>query len=116
MADAPNMVAVAAPRLRRGLRLFLFYSSAVLLTGLVSLLFADLLWRTGWSASRTVLLVLFIILFLLTAIGCMHGVYGFFLRTFGDNRRITKLKDYGSQNIDGISTAIVFPVYNEDVV
>ena len=48
------------------------------------MLFADLLWRTGWSTSRTVLLVLFVILFLLIAIGCMHGVYGFFLRTFGD--------------------------------
>jgi membrane glycosyltransferase len=74
---------VTPSRLRRGWRLFLFFSSAVLLTGFVSMLFADLLWRTGWSASRTVLLVLFIILFLLTAIGCMHGVYGFFIRTFG---------------------------------
>ncbi len=54
------------------------------------MLFADLLWRTGWSASRTVLLVLFVILFLFAAIGCMHGVFGFFLRTFGDDRRITE--------------------------
>jgi membrane glycosyltransferase len=65
------------PRLRRGLRLFLFFTSALVLTGFVSLLFADLLWRTGWSASRTVLLSLFVILFLLSAVGCMHGVYGF---------------------------------------
>ena len=116
MADAPNITAVAAPRLRRGWRLFLFFSSAVLLTGLVSMLFADLLWRTGWSASRTVLLVLFIILFLLTAIGCMHGVYGFFIRTFGTNRRITALKPFREQNIAGVSTAIIFPIYNEDSV
>src|SRR5208282_4450310 len=46
-------------RVQHGWRLFIFYSSAVLLTGVVSMLFADLLWRTGWSASRTVLLVLF---------------------------------------------------------
>ncbi len=58
------------------------------------MLFADLLWRTGWSASRTLLLVLFIILFLLTAVGCMHGVYGFFIRIFGTNHRITALKNY----------------------
>ncbi len=36
----------ALPRVRRGWRLFIFYSSALLLTGLVSMLFADLLWRT----------------------------------------------------------------------
>ena len=116
MSDAPNISALAAPRLRRGWRLFLFFSSAVLLTGLVSMLFADLLWRTGWSASRTVLLVLFIILFLLTAIGCMHGVYGFFIRIFGTQRRIAALKPFKGQSIDGTSTAIIFPIYNEDSV
>jgi membrane glycosyltransferase len=113
MADAPN---ISTPRFRRGWRVFIFYSCALLLTGLVSLLFADLLWRTGWSASRTVLLVLFVVLFLFAAIGCVHGLFGFFLRTFGDDRRITNLANFRSQNIDGISTAIVFPIYNEDVV
>jgi len=116
MVDTSNIAAVSPPRLRRGWRLFLFFSSAVLLTGLVSMLFADLLSRTGWSASRTLLLVLFIILFLLTAIGCMHGVYGFFIRIFGTRRRITGLKPGHDQSIDGISTAIIFPVYNEDSV
>lgn len=114
MADTPNIAAVPAPRLRRGLRLFLFYSSAVLLTGVVSLLFADLLARDGWSAARTLLLALFILLFLLAAIGCMHGVYGFFIRAFGTRRRITALKPYKDQKIDGVSTAIIFPVYNEN--
>jgi membrane glycosyltransferase len=104
------------PRIHRGRHLFLFYSSALLLTGLVSMLFADLLWRTGWSASRTVLLSLFIILFLLSAIGCMHGVYGFWIRIFGTRRRITALKNYRDQNISGVSTAIVFPIFNEDAV
>jgi len=99
---------------RRGLRVFVFFSTAVLLTGFVSLLFADLLWRTGWSASRTVLLVLFVILFLLAAIGCVHGVFGFLARLLGDSRTITQLKDFREQDISGTSTAIVFPVYNED--
>ncbi len=103
-------------RIERGWRVFVFYSGALLLTGLVSLIFADLLWRTGWSASRTVLLALFVILFLFTAIGCMHGVYGFVLRMTGDRRRITKLKEFRSQSTEGISTAIIFPIYNEDVV
>ena len=116
MADAPHISVAPAPHFQRGWRLFIFYSSALLLTGLVSLIFADLLWRTGWSTARTVLLVLFVILFLFTAIGCMHGVFGFFLRTFGTHRRITQLKKYRDQKIDGISTAIVFPIYNEDIV
>src|SRR5271154_1410542 len=98
----PPLQVTSAPRVPRGWRLFIFYSCALLLTGLVSMIFADLLWRTGWSASRTVLLVLFVILFFFMAIGCMHGLYGFFLRTFGDRRRITKLKNYSDQNIDGI--------------
>jgi membrane glycosyltransferase len=100
----------------RGLRVFGFYSVAVLLTGVVSLMFADLLWRTGWSTSRTVLLVLFVILFFLAAIGCTHGIFGFLLRRFGDRRSITRLADYRDQSIAGTSTALVFPVYNEDVV
>ncbi len=83
MGDAPTMVAASVPRLRRGWRLFIFFSSAVLLCGAVSMLFSDLLWRTGWSAARTVLLVLFIILFFFAAVGCMHGLYGFFLRLLG---------------------------------
>jgi membrane glycosyltransferase len=116
MADAPIVSSAALPRTRRGWRLFTFYSWALLLTGLVSMLFADLLWRTGWSASRTVLLVLFVILMWFASIGCMHGIYGFVLRMTGTRRRITALKDFRNQKIDGTSTAIVFPIYNEDVV
>lgn len=100
---------------RRGWRVFLFFSSAVALTGVVSLLFADLLWRTGWSASRTVLLVLFVVLFLLAAIGCMQGVYGFVLGMIGDRHRVTLLKEYEHQSIAGTSTALLFPICNEDV-
>ncbi len=114
-ASGPEPVVVNLPVLRRGVRIFFFYSCAFLLTGAVSLMFADLLWRTGWSASRTVLLVLFIILFLLAAIGCVHGIFGFFLRVFGDKARITSFADYSKQSIEGASTAIIVPIYNEDV-
>ncbi len=116
MADAPTILTVNTPRPLHGRRLFLFYSSAVLLTGVVSWLFADLLWRTGWSFSRTVLLVLFVVLFLFIAVGAMHGVYGFFLRMFDTQWSITRLKNYRDQDIADISTAVVFPIYNEDIV
>jgi membrane glycosyltransferase len=116
MAEAPTIAAAPPLRFQRGRRLFLFYSSAVLLTGVVSWLFADLLWRTGWSASRTLLLMVFTILFLFIALGCMHGVYGFFLRMFGTPWRITRLSDYRDRDITGTSTAVVFPIYNEEAV
>ena len=114
-AAPPLLVAGPVPRIPRGWRVFLFYSAAVLLTGLVSMLFADLLWRTGWSASSTILFASFVVLFLLTAVGCVHGLCGFVLRTIGDWRRITRLADYRSRSIAGTSTAIVFPIYNEEV-
>ncbi len=100
---------------RRGFRLFIFFSVAFLLTGVVSMLFADLLWRSGWSGSATILMVLFVILFLLIAIGCALAIFGFILRLFGDPDRLTKMADYQSTSIAGVSTAIVFPTYNEEV-
>jgi len=112
----PTFEAAGLPRRPRGWRVFIFYSCALLPTGIVSLIFADLLWRTGWSAACTVLLILFVILFLFAAIGCVHGVFGFVLRMRGDRRRITNLKPYRDRPLDGISTAIIFPVYNENVV
>jgi membrane glycosyltransferase len=112
-ATMPQVMPV--PKLRRSWRLFIFYSSALLLTGAVSLLFADLLSRTGWSISRTVLLILFVLLFFLASVGCMHGLYGFFLRVFGDRLRLTQLGNYRDADIFGASTAVVFPIYNENV-
>jgi membrane glycosyltransferase len=100
---------------RRAIRLFIFFSSAMLLTGLVSMFFADLLWRSGWTNSSTILLVLFVILFLFISVGSMNGIYGFILRTFGDSDQITRLGEYQSKSIEAISTAIVFPIYNEEV-
>lgn len=113
---SPRLVVSPATHENRAWRVFAFFSVAVLLTGVVSVIFADLLWRTGWSPSRTVLLVLFIILFFLAAIGCTHGIFGFVLRRLGERSRITQLKDYRKQSIAGTSTALIFPIYNENVV
>ncbi len=100
---------------RRWLRLFVFYSLVTVLTGAVSVLFADLLWRNGWTNSSTIILILFVILFALISIGCMHGIFGFVLRVCGDSDRITKLGDYKNKSIEGVSVAVVFPTYNEGV-
>ena len=111
----PGPIIVNLPVLRRGVRIFLFFSCVLVLAGAVSLMFADLLWRTGWSPSRTILLVLFILLFLLISVGCVHGIFGFLLRRFGDRARISSFADYARQPLNGTSTAILVPIYNEDV-
>jgi len=95
-------------------RIYLFYFLAVLLTGCGSWLFADLLWRTGWSASRTALLVLFSILLLLASVGCVHAIFGLiFCRR--DLRRITASPGFRDRSIDQTSVALIFPIYNENV-
>ncbi|MGI8602536.1 MAG: glucans biosynthesis glucosyltransferase MdoH [Verrucomicrobiales bacterium] len=101
---------------RRGRRLFIFTSIAVVLAGANSWLFADLLWRLEWSLWHTILLVLFFILSFGAAFGCLHAVYGFGVLNFGDRGRITQLHDYKNRALAGVSTAIVVPIYNEDVV
>jgi len=116
-AGQPSSLAVTpVPSIKRGGRVFLFYSAAVLLTGFASMLFADLLSRTWWSTSRTILLTLFILLFFFSAIGCMNALYGFIIRRLGDTQSITHLADYHAKSLDGTSTALIFPIYNEDVV
>ncbi len=100
---------------RHGHRVFFFYSLAVLLTGSMTLFFADLLWRTGWSASRTLLLLSFIPLFFLSAVGCLNSLYGFTLRGLNEYSPINSSMDWSSQDIGNVSTAMVFPIYNEDV-
>jgi len=118
MAAAPSSPPALFPshRMGNGWRVFIFYSSALVLTGLVSMLFADLIWRSGWSFSGFCLMVLFVILFLLTAVGCMHAVYGFAVRLMDGDSRITRLAEYRSKSLEGISTALIFPVYNEEIV
>lgn len=110
----PFAAAPATPGRRNTVRTFAFFSCAVLLTGVGGMLFADLLWRTGWSAGRTVLLILYSILFFLASIGCMHGVYGFFLRRLGDRHRITAIAPYRERSLAGTNTALIFGICNED--
>ena len=85
------------------------------MTGVVSMLFADLLWRSEWSISRTFLLTLFVILFFIAAVGCTNAICGFFLRLFGVRDGITSRAEYKSRSLSGTSTAIIMPVYNEEV-
>jgi membrane glycosyltransferase len=114
-AGSPEPVLYPVRHIRMGWRLFLFYSSALLLTGVVSMMFADLIWRSGWSTSGFCLMGLFVILFLMASVGCMHAIYGFAVRLMNAGGRITRAADYRAKSLEGISTALIFPVYNEEI-
>jgi membrane glycosyltransferase len=100
-------------RVLHGTRIFLFFGFALLITGAVSLLFADLLWRRGWTVWSSILMGLFVPLMFFNATGAMHGIYGFWVRWRGDPNRITGLREFVSVDISESSTVILFPIYNE---
>ncbi|HEY6228385.1 MAG TPA: glycosyltransferase, partial [Verrucomicrobiae bacterium] len=100
-------------RVLPGTRIFLFFGFALLITGAISLLFADLLWRRGWTTNSTILMCLFVPLLFFNANGAMHGIYGFWMRLLGDSQRITSLRSVEDQDLSETSTVILFPIYNE---
>ncbi len=100
----------------RGRRLFFFVSSALSLAVINSWLFADLLLRLDWSDWHTILLGLFFVLSFAVSFGCLHAVYGFFVLRRGDRGRVTALNEWQGLDISSVGTAIVVPIYNEDVV
>lgn len=76
---------------------------------------ADLLWREGISGLEIVLLGLFVVLFAHIAAGFCTALVGFYvMNRGGDSCRISGT---GAADDDGplASTAIVMPVFNEDV-
>jgi len=100
---------------RLGRRRFLFFSTAFALTSLATWFMADLLWRGGITPVEIVLLGLFVILFAHVAIGFCTALVGFYvINRGGDSSRITATLPPG-EDWPLASTAIVMPVFNEDV-
>ncbi len=94
----------------------MFFSIVFMLTGLATWFMADLLRNDGLiSGLEWAILVLFVILFAQLAVGFTTAMLGFYIiNRGGDSRRITKTIE-GSQDVPLATTAIVMPVYNEDV-
>ena len=96
-------------------RRFLFFSAIFGLTSLATWFMADLLWRDGISGLEIVLLGLFVMLFAHIAAGFCTALVGFYvMNRGGDSCRIAGT---GAADDEGplASTAIVMPVFNEDV-
>ncbi len=94
-----------------------FYSSVLLLTSIATWFMADLLWRNDKiNGIEWVLLVLFVILFAQIAVGFVTAMLGLYvINRGGDRQRITRTVDWDHEEVPLASTAIVMPVFNEDV-
>jgi membrane glycosyltransferase len=96
-------------------RRFLFFSTIFAFTSIATWFMADLLWRGGLSGVEIALLVLFVILFAHVAAGFCTALVGFYvINRGGDSSRITNTLQ-PAEDAPLASTAIVMPVFNEDV-
>lgn len=104
---------MTAARLNR--RRFSFFSSIFFLTSLATWFMADLLWRDGITGLEITLLGLFVILFSQVAVGFCTALAGFYvINRGGDSSRVAATLARGEE-VPLASTAIVMPVFNEDV-
>jgi membrane glycosyltransferase len=100
---------------RLGRRRFLFFSTIFVLTSLATWFMADLLWRGGITGVEVMLLLLFVILFAHIAAGFCTALVGFYvINRGGDSSHISSTLPPG-EDWPLASTAIVMPVFNEDV-
>ncbi len=96
-------------------RRFLFFSAIFAFTSIAAWFMADLLWRNGLSGIEVALLVLFVVLFAHVAAGFCTALVGLYvINRGGDSSRITNTLAPG-EDAPLASTAIVMPVFNEDV-
>jgi membrane glycosyltransferase len=93
-----------------------FASGVFVLTSLATWFMADLLWHDGGMlVVEWVLLGLFVILFSQIAVGFVTALLGFYvINRGGDSRQITRTIKPG-EDVPLASTAVIMPVFNEDV-
>ncbi|KAF0095154.1 MAG: membrane glycosyltransferase [Puniceicoccaceae bacterium 5H] len=100
---------------RASLRRFLFLATFTIISVAGILLFADFMWRTGIYDIKWVVLVLYAILFTHISLGFCNALFGFI--SLRGNRSVGRINASIPEDSDTplAATAILFPVYNEDV-
>lgn len=98
-----------------GWRRAFFFSLILVLTSAATWVMADILWRGGMNVLKWTLLGLFIPLFTLVSFGFIQALCGFVMLLKGDKLLVTRLMDEAAQPDPTTVTALVFPVFNEDV-
>jgi membrane glycosyltransferase len=97
-------------------RRFVFFSSVFVLTSLATWFVADLYWRdAGLDSLEVILLALFVPLFAHIAVGFCTAFAGFYVINRGGDSSRMSVKTEGAGAPRLASTAIVMPVFNEDV-
>jgi len=100
----------------RDRRRFFFFSAVLLITGVATAVLADLFWDKGLRHEEVFLLLLFAPLCALVALGFVQAVAGFCVLARGhDSTRITASMDAPLASSSLPVTAIVMPIYNENV-
>ena len=96
-------------------RRFLFFSAIFAFTSIAAWFMADLLWQGGLNGVEMALLGLFVILFAHVAAGFCTALVGFYvINRGGDSSRIENTLA-PEEDAPLASTAIIMPVFNEDV-
>jgi len=96
-------------------RRFFFFTTVFVLTSLAAWVMADLLWIDGLTVLEMAVLALFTILFAHIAVGFTTALFGFYvINRRGDPFRIIRSVDWSKEPQLG-STAVILPVFNEDV-
>jgi membrane glycosyltransferase len=94
----------------------LFFTLAFMLTSTAAWVMADLLWRGGITGIEMALLVIFTILFSFISLGFAQAVIGFLILWRGKNKfRMLSLLADADPAAELPVTAIVMPIFNEDV-
>jgi len=111
--NMPEGIRISPRRLNS--RRFLFFSAIFVLTSLATWVLADLLWIEGITVMEGALLALFSILFAHISVGFCTALFGFtILNRGGDKHGVYKTVDWTGET-PLASTAIILPVFNEDV-
>ncbi len=110
-------VQVVNPARHSARRHVLFFSTVVALTAVATWLMADILWRGGLTGLETAMLVIFVPLFGMVALGFMQAGFGFVtLLLHRDTYEITATLPAGELQVSQLpATALLIPIYNEDV-
>src|SRR5215207_10036780 len=96
-------------------RWLMILTTALLASGGIFLMF-DLLRRVGMNGGRLLFLIIFGILFTILCVGFSHAFFGFLVRRrVPAKSRIMETLDPADGGLPLAPTALVFPVYNEDV-
>ena len=105
---------ISRKRLNR--RRFLFFSAIFVLTSFATWFMADLLWRDGITRLAVAILALFVVLFGHVAAGFCSAFVGFYVvNRGGDSCRISTTLPREDEEPPLASTAVVIPIFNEDV-